>query len=603
MLARQYQFGEFQGEDAGSAIVAKVAINYSKIAGFAAQGQPMQPINEDLPLETLVERLPLTIDTKTALRCGKMFLQLLDEQGASQSPASPYTPGMYRQAMAERFAFRVPKPNPAEGPATTVAKARQRSQQEATAFTRALAGRAVNATALYTFLGGNAFAINQLVLAAAETANTQKFVHASHQSILQEATSLWLTWLQKELNLPQAAHNPCWKDERLEYAFTASVNEGNGGQTELSAEQYAHGHLDWYNFDVQKTNPSNNKRFDENIRLRECFAFIPTEASFAGAPHNRWWQMEDGSVDIANLKASETDLAKILVSQYALQYSTDWLAVPYELPTGSFSAVEAIVVKDTFGYYTLVEAAHKNNSEEWNSFNLYSLTRAGEEFDPPGFDKRLLLPPSVARIHESEAVELVKFIRDEMANMVWGIEKRVPNGLGGGLSGEEAANNLAAQLKALEEVATSPESITLPQSNPAGSTPRLDQYKAPLKYTLGNSVPENWIPFIAAHKPGSNREIHFQRASMPRITALFEPYAVRPRSPLLRKDISDQDQQQTPYFLEEEEIPRAGAVVKGTYQRARWYGGKVVTWFGRRKQTGRGEGSSGLRFDVVGDNE
>jgi hypothetical protein len=36
-----------------------------------------------------------------------------------------------------------------------------------------------------------------------------------------------------------------------------------------------------------------------------------------------------------------------------------------------------------------------------------------------------------------------------------------------------------------------------------------------------------------------------------------------------------------------------------TYQRTRWHDGSVFTWLGVRKQTGRGEGSSGLAFDQI----
>jgi hypothetical protein len=52
-----------------------------------------------------------------------------------------------------------------------------------------------------------------------------------------------------------------------------------------------------------------------------------------------------------------------------------------------------------------------------------------------------------------------------------------------------------------------------------------------------------------------------------------------------------------PYFVNEEEVPRAGTNVYQSYQRSRWYNGSVYTWFGIRKQTGRGEGRSGLAFD------
>jgi hypothetical protein len=49
----------------------------------------------------------------------------------------------------------------------------------------------------------------------------------------------------------------------------------------------------------------------------------------------------------------------------------------------------------------------------------------------------------------------------------------------------------------------------------------------------------------------------------------------------------------------EEEVPRAGARVIRTYQYARWIDGSTHLWVGRQKQPGRGEGSSGLGFDIV----
>ena len=49
----------------------------------------------------------------------------------------------------------------------------------------------------------------------------------------------------------------------------------------------------------------------------------------------------------------------------------------------------------------------------------------------------------------------------------------------------------------------------------------------------------------------------------------------------------------------EEEVPREGARVTRSYQLARWLDGSTHLWMGRRKQVGRGEGSSGLRFDSV----
>ena len=52
--------------------------------------------------------------------------------------------------------------------------------------------------------------------------------------------------------------------------------------------------------------------------------------------------------------------------------------------------------------------------------------------------------------------------------------------------------------------------------------------------------------------------------------------------------------------LFEEEVPREGVRVTRSYQYTRWFDGSTHLWIGRRKEVGRGEGSSGLRFDVLG---
>lgn len=53
------------------------------------------------------------------------------------------------------------------------------------------------------------------------------------------------------------------------------------------------------------------------------------------------------------------------------------------------------------------------------------------------------------------------------------------------------------------------------------------------------------------------------------------------------------------YYINEEEIPAAGTVVRRTYQRARWYNGRTYVWIGRYRETGRGQASSDLRFDQI----
>jgi hypothetical protein len=53
--------------------------------------------------------------------------------------------------------------------------------------------------------------------------------------------------------------------------------------------------------------------------------------------------------------------------------------------------------------------------------------------------------------------------------------------------------------------------------------------------------------------------------------------------------------------LFDEEVPREGARITRCAQHARWFGGSAVLWMGLRKSAGKGEGSSGLRFDTADD--
>lgn len=601
MLTRQYQFGELRGEDAGTAIFAKTAISTVKMTSYTGVNGKTIPYSEDIPMEAKVEQLIPEIDMKMAAQLGKKFLQLLDDEGSKVPANLNYSPGMYKAQLLLLFPFEVPQIEGQEESEKLASIARLLSLQQATSFMRAVQGRALNGRTLWETLGGKANKIKTLVLSVSQSPTNKAFVLPNHQALLVSAASKWIAYVKTELNLPESDLDDAWLEERLEYSFSTGVKEANGGETTIGADEYFHGHLDWYSFDVKKPNSVNNKSFDEGISKREVLTVIPSEASFAGMPSARWWELEDGSIDLGNLKASDTDIAKILVSQYALQYSNDWLVIPYDLPTGSLSEVEGILVRDTFGDNTLVQAAHASGND-WNEWNMYSLNVEKGEFEPAEFDKRILLPPAAVKTLESDPVEEIKFIRDEMANMVWAIESRVPDGLGNGIDGYEAAKNLAGEFDRLIAEKVPDESIILPEINLSQVPSRANTYKPQLKYQLGNSVSENWIPFIPVHQNGSNREIHFQRASMPRILESIDPHAIRPRTQLLRKGIDDFDDQKVPMFINEEEVPRAGVKLTGTYQRTRWYNGKIVAWYGRRKRTGRGEGSSGLRFDLVLDN-
>lgn len=154
-----------------------------------------------------------------------------------------------------------------------------------------------------------------------------------------------------------------------------------------------------------------------------------------------------------------------------------------------------------------------------------------------------------------------------MANMVWGIEKLVPLATGRALRGVKAAYQTLALYERLLGAGTA---LPVPPT-------------APVRYQVMNTVPENWIPFVPVHVPGSNREIQLQRAAIPRILEgdPDPPTKVRPRTSLLREGLDRTPAE--PYFVYEEEVSRAGVHLAQAFQRARWRSGRVVVWLAAHK--------------------
>jgi hypothetical protein len=171
-----------------------------------------------------------------------------------------------------------------------------------------------------------------------------------------------------------------------------------------------------------------------------------------------------------------------------------------------------------------------------------------------------------------------------MANMVWGLERTVPSGAGGGMPGGLAATQTSAYFRRLGE--------QVPPVDPG--EPRVGD----VRYEAMTSVPEHWIAFVPVHVPGSDWQIQLQRAAMPRIVPGLATVPIEPRTALLRegRDPAPGDPIR-PLFLHEEEVGRAGTVVAQSFQRTRAVGGRVVLWVGASRTVGRGEGSSGLAFD------
>jgi hypothetical protein len=232
-----------------------------------------------------------------------------------------------------------------------------------------------------------------------------------------------------------------------------------------------------------------------------------------------------------------------------------------------------------------VQPAGSGSDEDWQRWNMYSLAIKGTEDVPADLTSVVL--PVARKVQEGKPLEEVMLLRDEIANMVWGVETRVPLPTGRSQPGKEIAYEFRSKLQQL----------ALAANPPVGGD--AIETQATIRYQIVNSVPEKWIPFVPVHVADSSREVQLQRASLPRILENDPgvPKKVEARTSLLREGLDDAPPR--PFFLHDEEVSRAGVKVSASYQRTRWYDGRVITWIGIRKQTGRGQGSSGLAFDQV----
>ena len=74
-------------------------------------------------------------------------------------------------------------------------------------------------------------------------------------------------------------------------------------------------------------------------------------------------------------------------------------------------------------FASTVEAIRREQpAADWQRWSMFTLGADRPERQRP--PARLVLLPTVPKVQEGEAIEDVAFIRDEMANMVWGIERR-----------------------------------------------------------------------------------------------------------------------------------------------------------------------------------
>ena len=538
-LTRQFQLGEFQGEDAASPAWVQMAYRTSPFTSWAPRGGGAEPIDLSRPLEELSQTESFTGHLGLSVELGQLAETLLQEHGLDATVIEKVRNAYPIAVPDEQDAARNP-----DGP-----EAR---------FARVVGGRSCDGLML----------VRDAVATAPDlpvtlTTPPDDVPPAQRASVIAALADL-TAHVERVYESVGEVDAPAWRPDRLEYDLDVVASDAEGGTLTFDAEPSSDGSFDWYAFDLQSRQGGGvileaGPEVDATTR-----SVMPTHVRFRGMPNYRWWDFESGVTDFGAIEPDTRDLARLLVIDFMTVSANDWFVAPLVVPVGTLCQIDLLLVHDVFGGVTLVPRANDVTGEPSRRWAMFASASAAG--DTPFF----MVPPAAATsVQQGDVIEEVRFLRDEMANMVWAIECRLQSGTGEPVAGHERAVTHG-------EVDATPSQSSGPL----------------LRYQLETLVPEYWIPMLPVAIDPVNGDIALERGVVVRAHDDGTLFTLPPRGRVLNPGV-------TPYRVQEEEVTRAGTRVLRVPCRVRWLNGETFVWISRRKTVGSGEGSSGLKYDLA----
>ena len=512
LLARQWQMGEFAGCDGGSPVSVQVATSTAAFDRYAAGAQAAHPLDKRLPLETLVEREAIRPaaaagDLRQTVEAGLQFFRLLDQGGLGRLRA------LY---LAQ---YPIPAMSGLDSGGNTLLTA--------------VTGRVIDGVRLHADL-----------LHAGSSLPALPAIGSADRAAVLKVTQAFVSLYDSLLSEP--ANADTWSPDRMEYSFAIAA----GASGKLAAQEYDGGSADWHSFHRS----SQTLAGAAAKPVTATSSAMPSPATFRGMPARRFWELEDAAVDIGALTAAAEDVGRLLLREFALIYGNDWFLIPLAVPVGSEVTVTTLTVSDTFGINTAIP--HYTDADgAANAWRMFAVSADTPAASTASAHVLVLVPNAVGAV-DGSAIEDVLLMRDELANMAWGVESMAL-----GRSGLPIDRQLAYRT-----------SVPPPVAPAQGSMPL---------YRLGSTVPDYWIPFLPVRI--GNGPLRLRLGKLP--TAPTGPLGRLLGYPAL-----------TMYL---EELPREGVHLQRRYRYARGPDGSTYVWMGRVRSTGSGEGRSGLQFDYL----
>ncbi|MFG6194563.1 hypothetical protein [Nonomuraea sp. JJY05] len=148
---------------------------------------------------------------------------------------------------------------------------------------------------------------------------------------------------------------------------------------------------------------------DASTPIRQVSAY-PSRIHYPGAPLPRWWQIEDGKVDIGGYPPDRSHFATLLLIDLIMNQSDDWFSFPIEALAGHIITLSDVTVIDSF-------------DEKWqlsppaDGWSLFATEGLGPQ--------SLAVWATAAAPLAGPVLDEVTLGIDEDANLVWAVEQRI----------------------------------------------------------------------------------------------------------------------------------------------------------------------------------
>ncbi len=399
-LGRQWQMREFAAEDAGSPVSVSLAVDALRadavrcptgVAPGRRDGRGGCSTTAASPLEAPVEREPhASLSWRVAADAGVHFERCLVRHRVGEA-RTPRLPARSSRWSAGPMPGRVI--NDAEPPGRGAGRRR--------------CGQMPAPPTLPSAPGHSAGGSNANVIAAAQE---------------------WLAWFESLVAPPPAITAPArGRPIGLGYQFCAAVATPEREMVMAAQTTRA---ATWSGTDFTIRYGATLGGARRGARPCDCADAVPAPVTFPGMPASRWWGVRERRRPISsavNAGPGGIPIRLLLVEFASCSTAMTGFLIPVELPVGTLSRVRSLgrhqqLRRDRSSVEPFSRAAGSGTG--WRVFTRHR-GGAGSPDAAAAGRRPVLLPPVLGPSVTGLPDEEVAFVRDEMANLVWAIEKTI----------------------------------------------------------------------------------------------------------------------------------------------------------------------------------